>query len=447
MALVRKRRVVVQLVVFLVLWGFITHGTYAGSGDEPHYLAIAHSLAFDRDLDLSNNYGANEPLIAGGELEPGLHVRRGGDGRVRPVHDLGLPAAFAPYVLVARPVVEAIVARAPASLMRRARLTPSVLYRHVLSMGMMVVAVLLAGLLFDTFNGIAGRSRATWWTLLIMLSPPALAYGVLFFTEFLTALVAFVVIRSLSSQAPRKTGAWFALGCGTAFLLLVHARNIGLVAGLAAAGAAIASRSEERGALPAFAGGVAPLIAVRTALNAVMWGTLVTGPHASPSPWPGWNATLGGIARRLTGLGVDQEYGLLVYAPIFILAPFGWRALRRQEPRFAWLAALAMVSYLLPVLVPSINRHGWTGGWCPPGRFVMPIVPLLAVFVVSASTSASRLLVVPLVTLQVALSALFWNQPKLLWNDGDGRAAICDALPPRACGLLPSLVEPSDKVQ
>ena len=44
------------LVVVLVLWGLITHGTYAGTGDEPHYQIMAHSLAFDRDLDLTNDY-------------------------------------------------------------------------------------------------------------------------------------------------------------------------------------------------------------------------------------------------------------------------------------------------------------------------------------------------------------------------------------------------------
>lgn len=435
-------------MVFLVLWGFITHGTYAGSGDEPHYLVIAHSLAFDRDLDVSNNYGRDEPLVAGGELEPGLHARPGAGARLRPVHDVGLPALFAPYVLIARPAVEAIVARAPASLMRRARLTPSVLYRHALSMGMMVLAVILAGLLFDAFAAGGSASRAAWWTLLVMLSPPALAYSVLFFTELLTALLAFLVIGSLARADLRQPGAWFLPGCCVGFLLLVHARNIGLVLALAAMGVATAWRSENRRtAIPAFAGGVLAVVAVRTVLNVMMWGALVTAPHASPSPWPGWEATLAGIARRAAGLIVDQEYGLLIYAPIFALAPFGWRALHRRDPRLAWLAAAAVAGYLLPVLVPSINRHGWTGGWCPPGRFLMPIAPLLAIAAYYAALAAPRFVVVPLIIVQVTLSAIFWNAPKLLWNDGDRRAAFCKVLPPRACDLLPSLVKPADRVR
>jgi hypothetical protein len=442
-----RRRSIVQLVVFLVLWGFITHGTFAGSGDEPHYLAIAHSIAFDRDLDVSNNYGRSEPFIAGGSLEPGLHARTGVGGELRPVHDVGLPLVFAPYVAVVRPLTAAVAANAPESIMRRARLTPSLLYRHALSMGMMLLAVVLAGRLFDAFSTLAAAPRATWWTLLVALSVPMLPYSVLFFTELLTALLAFSIVWSLGRTDRRRPGAWLALGAATGFLLLLHARNIGLAAGLAVAGAAIAWQSGTwRAALAPFAAGVIALVALRTAVNDLFWGSLLTGPHASPSAWPGLAATLREIARRAGGLAADQEYGLLIYAPVFVLAPFGWRALRRRDARLATLAAVAIAAYLLPVLVPSINRHGWTGGWCPPGRFLMPVVPLLALFVFSAGLALSRLIVLPLIVAQILLGAVFWNVPKLLWNDGDGRAAFCDRLPQRLCAALPSFVTPSDLV-
>ena len=83
-------------VVFFVLWGLITHGTYAGTGDEPHYQIIAHSLAFDRDLDLTTDYSDPTNLALGGHFEGGPHVIPGKDGRSRPVHDIGLPVLFTP---------------------------------------------------------------------------------------------------------------------------------------------------------------------------------------------------------------------------------------------------------------------------------------------------------------------------------------------------------------
>ena len=90
-----------------MLWGLITHGTYAGTGDEPHYLAIAHSIAFDGDLDLANNYGDNEPLVGGGALLPETHVRSGMDGSHGrfTIRDAAL---FAPFVRLAVPLTHAL---------------------------------------------------------------------------------------------------------------------------------------------------------------------------------------------------------------------------------------------------------------------------------------------------------------------------------------------------
>src|SRR5687768_14901475 len=87
-------------IVFVVTWGLITHGTFAGSGDDPHYLMIARSVAFDGDFDLANDYADPASLIGAGTLTPGLHVRPGIDGTIRPVHDVGLPLLAAPLVRV-----------------------------------------------------------------------------------------------------------------------------------------------------------------------------------------------------------------------------------------------------------------------------------------------------------------------------------------------------------
>ncbi|PYR29786.1 MAG: hypothetical protein DMF92_10715, partial [Acidobacteria bacterium] len=67
--------------MFLVVWGLTTHGKYSASGDEPHYLLVSISLAADRDLDLENNYAANDGrLIGHDQLTAGPHARRARDG-------------------------------------------------------------------------------------------------------------------------------------------------------------------------------------------------------------------------------------------------------------------------------------------------------------------------------------------------------------------------------
>ena len=82
---------------------------------------------------------------------------------------------------------------------------------------------------------------------------------------------------------------------------------------------------------------------------------------------------------------------------------------------------------------------GCAGGWSPAARFLTPIAPLLGLFVFAGLTAAPRPLAAAVVTLQIAISAYAWQHPKILWNDGDGRAAVCEPPGAGVCAYLPSL--------
>ena len=178
-----RRRVLFATAV--VLWGLVTHSTYAGTGDEPHYLAIAHSIAFDRDLEMSNNYGADEWIVGG--VAPGSHVFTGRDGKLRPLHDIGMPLLFAPYIALVHPLLQATVSSLPPAALERFRLTPATIYRHLLSAGMIAVTLLLVHQLFAALIALGiSASLAGWTVLLVTLSPPLLIHSVLFFTGAVT---------------------------------------------------------------------------------------------------------------------------------------------------------------------------------------------------------------------------------------------------------------------
>src|SRR5204862_4243008 len=88
--------------VFIAIWGLTTNGKYSASGDEPHYLLVSLSLAADRDLDLENNYAANDGrLIGHDQLTAGPHARRARDGRLLSTHDIGLPILLTPVYAIA----------------------------------------------------------------------------------------------------------------------------------------------------------------------------------------------------------------------------------------------------------------------------------------------------------------------------------------------------------
>jgi hypothetical protein len=142
--------------------------------------------------------------------------------------------------------------------------------------------------------------------------------------------------------------------------------------------------------------------------------------------------------RRIAGILVDQEFGLLPYAPIYLLAPVGAALLWSARPRLARGLLLVIAVYVGLIVFPVTNAHSWEGGWNPAARFLTPIVPLLAVAAFAAAARVPRAALGGLVALQIAISAYAWQNPKILWNDSTGRAAACDAIGDRACAYLPS---------
>ena len=427
---------ILRIVVALALLGLITHGTYAGSGDEAHYLAVAHSIAFDGDLDLANNYGAGEPLIGGGGLAPEYHVHAGANGVMRPVHDVGLPMLFAPVVRIARPTAEWLSASLPEAFLRRVRVTPGVLYRHLLSAAMVMVAVWLAGMLFSAFVQLGASPRAAAATsALVMLSPPVLIFSILFFTELPAAALAFFVFRRTALTPPSGIVAWTLTGAAAGLLFLLHARNAGLVAALVVIGLVAAHRQRSAPHAAGFVAGAAALLVIRTLINHVFWGTWLTTPHAALGDLRGIGDTVSIAGVRLAGLLVDQEFGLLIYAPFLVLAALGLFVMRpRSIPR---AVIFICGCYLAPVLWVVTNVHGWQGGWNPAGRFMLPLVPLVALALPAAFAAVPRAALIVLLALQIVLDGYLWQNPKQLWNDGDGVAAICS--PTGLCRWLPAV--------
>jgi hypothetical protein len=430
------------IIIGVLLWGLMTHSTNVGTGDEPHYLAVAHSIAFDRDLDVANNYGGDEWIVG---AEPGAHAAPGRGGALRPVHDIGLPLLFAPFVLVVRPATRAVLGGIPAPWLERTRLQPETLYRHLLSAGMIALALLLADRLCATLLALGFRKGVAFATvLLVALSPPLLVHSITFFSELLTALITLLVFEKVVVGAQSRTAAWAIAGGLTGFLLLVHARNVGLVAGLLAVIWVVWRQQAVREHALAFLTSFLALSIARVALTYYLWGTWFTTQHVRTGEWVGFSETASIMLQRLAGLVVDQEYGLLIYAPVFALIAF---SMPHWRERFAAVAAVIVtLCYLLPILIPLTNVHGWTGGWSPAARFWVPVVPLLAIPLALAVARTPKAVVGTVVALQIVISAYFWENPKNLWNDGDGTAAVCERGSFTWCDRLPSFVQSSDAV-
>jgi len=410
---VKPTRVIV-VVVFLVVWGLTTHGTYAGSGDEPHYLIIAQSIAFDGDLDLANNYAQPDNLIGAGSLKPELHVREQ-NGMLRPVHDIGLPLLFAPYVRIVYPLAGALARALPASFLQATRLNAPLIFRHLISLAMAVLAGLLGTQLFAIFVAMGATQReGMMWALLLTLSPPLLSHAFLFFTEIPSALLVAWLVCALSTASPGRPA--FLVGGAIGLLLLIHTRNVALVAVFFAWALVVWRRSNASHVSWALLIiGVAIPVMIRTLVVHSLWSTFVTTPIARPDLSMSFIDAAREVGARAIGVLVSPDYGLLRFAPIYLLAIPGVWLIRKYtviDARAIWGLCAA---YLATLLLPYTNPWGVSGGFAPAARMIVQIVPLLAIAVFAATRSfprASRVFI----AVQVVIDLYVWQWPKVMWS-------------------------------
>ena len=94
---------------------------------------------------------------------------------------------------------------------------------------------------------------------------------------------------------------------------------------------------------------------------------------------------IGNRLYRLLGLWVDREFGLLRWAPVFLLAVPGVVLARRDPGAMRWLLLPLGVQILVAAFL-SITMRGW---WFP-GRMLIVVVPLLVPLVALGLSLAVR---------------------------------------------------------
>jgi hypothetical protein len=348
------------------------------SGDEIDYLMMAQSVWREGDVDLRDNFARGDHLeyLGGYDRMPG--GARRADGRSYPTHSAGLSVLLAPaYALGGRRACVVVLALVAAGL----------------------------GLLVRDLARRSGADEASAlaaWAAAV--GPPVLYYTAFLYTE-VPAAFAIVLALHLLLCSP---GPWAAAAAAIALSALpwLHVR-LALVAAALGAWAVLRLRGRPR---------LAFLLTAAATASAYLGYQYAV--FASLSPWARYGGRMPGPVQRstplrtLVGLFVDGAYGLLPYAPVFLLALAGLPLLlRRRADR--WALSLVFAAALVPVL----NWRNWWG-FSPPARFVVPLVPVLALAV------AARLAAAPgrglarwragLVAAGLALALLMFAEPRAM---------------------------------
>ena len=341
-------------------------------GDEPHYLAATQSILKDFDLRVANNYADGDYLdYFPGRLEPHF-LKRSTSGEIYSIHAPGVSIVVLPAFAVAG------YAGAVLTMIVIAALTAAITWR---------LAWMVSGSVAGAWAGAAA----------VFATTPYFFHTFTIYPEIIgslcVAIGAWLLIdladlspvasakgdgREVASRRLVATGAVLALLPWLHSRFAIIAAALGLVIVLR-----LMSRRSPLAAVARFLSVPAIAGAVWFAFFWMIWG--------SPSPAAPYgadtNTSSAYILRGLIGLLVDQQFGLLTTAPIYVVAFAGLVQLARVRPRLAVELSLIVLPYAIAVASYAM----WWAGSAAPARFVIAILPLAALPIAMIFAGAQRI--------------------------------------------------------
>jgi hypothetical protein len=376
-------------------------------GDEPYNLLITHSLAYDFDANLTNNYARGDwrhfmsrPLAP----QPGDPVGPGGELYSR--HNEALPLVLAPaYRLGGKTGALAMMAAFTAALawavLRLAR-------RYVPDR--------------------PGEALLAW--ALVTFAPPLLLYSYQVWVEVPATLLLVLALDHILSFDGRRRwdwAEWLGIGLPVLLLPLVKMRFM-LIAGPLVAMAWWYSGRPRK-----------PILILAGLLFALGAGILLYNHivYANPLKIHSWEEIdpqrHTWLSYLIGGLGLfwDAAFGLFGCAPIWLLLLPAAVLLAVRRSRL--LPHLAVLS--LPYLMIVAPRTEWYGGWSPPFRYALIALPLLGLVLVPLLSGrrgpGARALIAGLGVLTLALTLVWVVVPGWTYSFANGRNYPLDALSER----------------
>ena len=410
------------LVYLAILpWSSFRH---APDGDEPHYLLLTHSLAYDLETDLANNYAEGDSLdFMNRSLEAQLGDPVGPNGEQYSRHNVLLPLVLAPAYRLSGLAGALVVMVALTAALVWATLALAMAYRLWEPVGALPAYAILA------------------------FTAPLLLYSYQVWVEVPAALLTVIALAHIRQMADEKAQGWTAwaqIGLPILALPLLKIRFVLLAGSLVALASWYAGgrRARRRTAiLLATLGSVTVSILLFNRIffqNPLKYHDIdgLRAYFQSPIVY----------LQGLLGLFFDCAFGLFAYAPIWLLALPAALLLLRQHNRVLIDSLFVVLPYLLMVA----PRGEWFGGWSPPFRYGTVALPFLALWLVPLLSEPKRggrqFLIAVLAAATAALTIVWIVEPGWTYNLAHGRSHLLDylssALKADAARFFPSSTRP-----
>lgn len=354
------------------------------TGDEPHYVLIARSFLSDGDINLANNYQNRDyEAFYPGTLDPHAAPGKKGGNFLYSRHFPGLPMLIVPFYAVGAKAA-GIVPR----LTHRDDAAERVLV-FFSRLPLCIMAALLSLVLF-LFVGELTRRRPIAllsWMIFSFISP-LLFYSHLVYPEIPVALILLLISYAVILKKDLSPKALFWSGLGVSLLPWFGIKYIVLALTIFLLVLYLFLKSAQKSLKAGLALFSFPLVSAMLYVIFLMttYGTLspeiiYMGADKSQNlPLSRFLAVgIPDFFGRLFGLLFDQRTGIWIFFPIFALSLAGFLKLRKSKPLEARLLLALFVVYWI---FCSITRY-W-GGYCPPGRPLLPVFWVLVIFLGSA---------------------------------------------------------------
>jgi hypothetical protein len=344
-------------------------------GDEPYYLLETESLVHDRDLDLSNQYRDLSHSATGRtDLAPELGDPVGKHGEQYSRHEPFLALLMIPGYLIGK------LAGAIATI----ALFGALLARSTVR-------------LFEDEGIDDATTRAIFP--FIVLGPPIVFYAARIWPE---VPAAFCFVEAVRGVRQRKATRWMPALLG---LVLLKLRFV-----LVAIVLLLRAFRNKRHAAVAAAILAIPIAIVAFTGSVHRWNELIPGSPAA-------------MLRGLFGLLLDGAAGILFQAPIYALGVIALTRWRTMPAAFR-LGIASSTLYLI-YLVPRLE---WHGGWSPPLRYIVFLMPILALGAASLWQRVAAGTIVAAAAWTIALAAHGMAYPWRLFHIQNGENVAGETL-------------------
>jgi hypothetical protein len=330
-------------------------------GDEPHFLIISYSLWEDKDLDLTNNYQNKDWLKFHPTAELDPHVGKGEQGQMYPIHGALLSVFILPFYFLAGVLGVRI-------------------FLGVLA------ALLVANVFLFCYETTKKKNLSLLVASVLGLSVPLLTNSIFIFPEILAGLIVLWVVRKLSLTS-QSNFVVLAVGTCLGLLFWLHVKYLILVFILAIF--ALYYFYKQRVKKERYICFLTPLLLLGFGLMFYLYhfyGSVL--PNAAYQSIGHPTLFSGNLLTGILGALFDQERGLLINAPVYILTIFGALFLWKKSKQLVILLS----AIILPYFILICSFRDWMGGWSPAARYLVPIVGLASPFIVECIVRLKRLI-------------------------------------------------------